>query len=544
MFGILDDTKAADDALDALVNDPAVTEIRAFSDLLFRRRHHFQRSGITIDFQSFHLSTSNIEPASVNDPFSAVLFFKGKPDPEIMEVVLTAPLQEQTDTFPVDDSNHFRIGDWYAVQSNVTGGSAARELQKMVQVTAIIDNTHIQVSYYNGWKLDAGRVISWQRVEPVRDITIRSMRFTGAGSDQVTGSHPLAFEYAVRANVTGIHATGSFWPVIMRRWNTHYITEQCSLLNPPDTSFGGAGYLTQQIYCLYGDVRDCHTSNARHLNDFTASAYCRVENCHADGQSAEKGPFVTHGQYEHDLTYAGNSGLMTFANSGATWGSSARRIHVSKHICPWFVARAGVSDLTLDDVVVVASVTNPGSGMLWVNADGLRMTGCCSNGVLRITQSSSRSSRQNLIQQCSFTLPDDASTLVDNSVKVPVTFIDTTFRGINGHTVAGDTLIFSRCVFYGGNSITPTKISAPKLSLHASRFFECNVVVGKPAGHNRTEIFSLWAENSRLDFSPFADSLHSTLMFCQNQLRDSVLLNQPEMRAGVIVAQNMILSSE
>jgi len=202
----------------------------------------------------------------VNDPFAAVLFFQGSLDTEISQTTLTEPLLELTDIFPVEDSSRLTVGDWYAVKSDISGGAAARELQKLVQVTAITDQHHVQVSYTNGWTLNAGRVISWQRVEPVRDVTIRSLRFTGAG------------------------------------------------------------YLTQQIYCLYGDIRDCHVSNARHLNDFTASAYCRVENCHADGQSAEKGPFVTHGQYEHDLTYAGNSGLMTFANSGVTWGNSARRI--------------------------------------------------------------------------------------------------------------------------------------------------------------------------------------------------------------------------
>ncbi len=51
---------------------------------------------------------------------------------------------------------------------------------------------------------------------------------------------------------------------------------------------------------------DCHTTNARHLNDWTASSYGLVENCHGDGD--DQGPFVTHGQYEHDLTYVGNSG--------------------------------------------------------------------------------------------------------------------------------------------------------------------------------------------------------------------------------------------
>src|SRR5471032_2173502 len=46
-FGIFDSTVPADDALDALVNDPAFSQIYAFSDLLFQRRHRFTRSDIT-----------------------------------------------------------------------------------------------------------------------------------------------------------------------------------------------------------------------------------------------------------------------------------------------------------------------------------------------------------------------------------------------------------------------------------------------------------------------------------------------------------------
>ena len=72
-------------------------------------------------------------------------------------------------------------------------------------------------------------------------------------------------------------------PVLLRRHNTEYVTERCSLANPIEVVVGGTGYLTQQIHCLYGKVRDCTTSNARHLNDFTGSAYCMVENCHGDG---------------------------------------------------------------------------------------------------------------------------------------------------------------------------------------------------------------------------------------------------------------------
>lgn len=75
-----------------------------------------------------------------------------------------------------------------------------------------------------------------------------------------------------------------------------------------------------------------------------------VDNCHADGD--HHGAFVTHGQYEHDLTYLGCSGLLSFANSGPTWGSCAKRITVERHVGCWSIGFAKISDLTLRDVTV------------------------------------------------------------------------------------------------------------------------------------------------------------------------------------------------
>ncbi|WP_245242580.1 hypothetical protein [Streptomyces sp. NEAU-H3] len=211
-------------------------------------------------------------------------------------------------------------------------------MQRLVQVTQRVDGTHIRVNYKIGWDLAAGRTFRWTKVEPVTRSHVRNMVFEGVpDADQLSGSHPVAYEYAVSCDVSGIDATGTFWPVVMRRWCTYFHTYQCQLKNPSSVTWGGAGYLTQQIYCLYGHVEDCHTANARHLNDWTASAYGYVTNCHGDGD--DQGPFVTHGQFEHDLVYTGNSGLMTFANSGTAWGGAAKRVSVTRHVCSWFVAR-------------------------------------------------------------------------------------------------------------------------------------------------------------------------------------------------------------
>ncbi|MFV8797835.1 hypothetical protein ACNSO8_04200 [Yersinia sp. LJYL362] len=540
-FGIMDQTRPADDALAALVNDPTIQQISAFSDLLFQRRHTFHRSNLLLDFQNHHVFTQGIEDAPRDDPFAAVLFFQGELSGQDIVVTLNASIQDQSDIFPVMEANAFDIGAWYCVQVDLKpgGGNAERELQKLVQVISIIDATHIQISYANGWLLEPGRVITWRKVLPTQNVTIQNMHFHGAGDNEHTGSHPIAFEYAVQTNVFGIHGIGTFWPVVMRRWNTHYITRQCSLINPPNTAWGGAGYLTQQIYCLYGHVVDCYTANSRHLNDFTASAYCLVENCHSNGQSGEKGPFVTHGQYEHDLTYTGNSGLMTFANSGAPWGGCAKRINVRKHVCPWFVARYQITDLTLEDVVVVADEAIASSGMIWVNADGLHMTGCSADRTLRISQVSQRSGRKNVITQCHFSLSTIDQTVIQANVSQLITFRDTRFEHVENLSFSSSAaLAFVGCEFSAATKKNPLKLSSNHLSISACQFIDCDIALQNRAT-KQLDFIQTTFNNCTLDFTTFIADEKSSLIFSHNRLLQSLVINKPGSSPTVIWDQNI-----
>ncbi|SFF93805.1 hypothetical protein SAMN05216251_14116, partial [Actinacidiphila alni] len=236
-FGLFDASVPADDALDAMVEDPAVHRVEAHTDLLFRRRHTYRRSRIVLDFGGRTVHTGGIERNTHDNPFGAVLFFQGAVTGDTVSHVLPAEVIERTDAFPVPDSAAFEVGQWWAVQSDEVagGGRDERELQKMVEVTEIIDGTHIRVGYLNGWPLASGRTVTWRRVEPVIGARVDNLVFLGAGQDtgavddEYTGSHPVAYEYAVDCDVSGIQATGTFWPVIMRRWCTRYRTVRCGL---------------------------------------------------------------------------------------------------------------------------------------------------------------------------------------------------------------------------------------------------------------------------------------------------------------------------
>ncbi|WP_291048796.1 peptidase C14 [Herbiconiux sp.] len=434
-FGVMDATVAADDALDALLADPSVEVIDVHTDINAVRRHRVSRSTVTLDFHGHLMTADGIENAPANDPFAAVLFFTGTPTDRVQASALAETVPDLGDVFPVADSSFFSVDSWYSAEIASKGGLYEKELQKLVRVTQIIDGSHIRVDYKSGWTLEAGRAVTWTEIDVVHDVTVKNLRFRGGGTDELTGSHPLAFEYAVHCDVEDVDGSLTFWPLVMRRWNSHYRTTGCSLRNPTSVTWGGAGYLTQQIYCLYGYVANCTTSNARHLNDFTASAYSLVENCHGDGD--DQGPFVTHGQFEHDLTYTGNSGLMTFANSGAAWGSAAKRITVRKHVCSWFVARVKITDLTLEDVQVIGKPGLAGSGMIWINADGVQLRGCSADSTLVITQSSALSTRPTVIADSWFRFPVSGGEITNATVTSPVHLVRTRIDGIDGQAFSG-----------------------------------------------------------------------------------------------------------
>lgn len=421
-YGILDASVPADSALEQMLADEKIRVIHAYTPLNFTKRHHIKRDNITFDFHGNMVTAIGIEHAKHNDPFSALFHVTGERLSEIRSVSLSHPLKELYDIFEVDDSSQFELDSWWIVTCNALIGREEKEIDKMLQVTEIIDKTHVRFNYKMGWPLETGRTLTYQKVKPIVDVSVSNMRFHGNQDGEETGVEPLAFEYAVNCNANNIHAKFTYWPVILRRHNTGYVTEKCSLHNPIEVVVGGTGYLTQQIHCLYGKVRDCEASNARHLNDFTGSAYCMVENCHGDGDF--HGAFVTHGQFEHDLTYIGNSGLLSFANSGPTWGSSAKRITVIRHVGCWGLAFAKVSDLTLQDVVIRKTEKYEECGNLLLNADGLQVRGCEADRLI-LTQRSNRSKRPVVIENSYFTEGVEITTTGEAAVNNKVNIINT-----------------------------------------------------------------------------------------------------------------------
>ena len=433
-YGITGPEQPADEALEEMLHNPDIRVIHGYTDLNFIKRHNICRSNIMLDFHRCRITAKGIEKACHNDPLGALFHFTGTIGKEEYLYSLTENLEEQFDIFPVPDSDHFPVYSWWQISVNALEGREEKEIDKMLMVTERIDKNHVRFNYKMGWELEKGRILKYRRIQPIENVMVRNMVFEGNFGGEEEGIAPLSMEWAVHCNVSGIYARHTYWPVILRRHNTYFRTEDCSLLNPIEVVVGGTGYLTQQIHCLYGSVRDCQVSNARHLNDFTGCAYCTVENCHGDGDF--HGAFVTHGQFEHDLTYVGNSGLLSFANSGPTWGSSAKRITVIRHVGCWGLAFAKVSDLTLQDVSIYKTEKYEECGTLLLNADGLQVRGCRADRLV-LTQRSSRSKRPCIIEGCcldgEIEIKQDGEGAVTNKIVVQNNAIQTRKQGETGN---------------------------------------------------------------------------------------------------------------
>ena len=83
---------------------------------------------------------------------------------------------------------------WWQVSVNSLAGREEKEIDKLLCVTERIDESHVRVNYKMGWPLDAGRVMTWRRVEPIERVCVQDMEFRGNEGGEETGAQPLAFE--------------------------------------------------------------------------------------------------------------------------------------------------------------------------------------------------------------------------------------------------------------------------------------------------------------------------------------------------------------
>ena len=193
-FGVFGPDVPADDALDALMADGSVARIVFGTDVNFTRRHMFTRGHVTLDFTGHTVTAQGVEHAKHNDPFGALFHFTGVPGDDVRTFPLAQPMRELYDVFEVPGAGGIPLYSWWQVSVNSLAGREEKEIDKLLCVTERIDESHVRVNYKMGWPLDAGRVMTWRRVEPIERVCVQDMELRGKAGGEETGAQQLEFE--------------------------------------------------------------------------------------------------------------------------------------------------------------------------------------------------------------------------------------------------------------------------------------------------------------------------------------------------------------
>lgn len=143
-------------------------------------------------------------------------------------------------------------------------------------------------------------------------------------------------------NLTGKHAK---YPLVIGWTVTDCEIDDAEQSNP--VWFGpGEGYGVQINAGLRCKVKGMKTIGCRHNVDFTQSAYCSAEDCFDD--APKQIPFITHGLYEHNITWENCVGeSFRPASSGYNFGNVAHSLLVKN--CKFGDVGGWAIDVTFDN---------------------------------------------------------------------------------------------------------------------------------------------------------------------------------------------------
>lgn len=187
------------------------------------------------------------------------------------------------------------------------------------------------------YDIPSGSAVSVSKLRPMIGITVKNANiedvsaypYGGATTDDQKwkGASGIVFDYAAFCHSFGNKIKGI--PKVSLEAQACY---GCSFGNsdldtPKETVSGG--YLSKFEDSLYCFAKGLRANNERHVMDFTASSNCVVEQ--SGSWKTANASFVTHGTYEHDITWRDCWGYMSMAGSGTDFGQKSRRMKVERH---------------------------------------------------------------------------------------------------------------------------------------------------------------------------------------------------------------------
>lgn len=210
----------------------------------------------------------------------------------------------------------------------------------MTKIIEIADGK-VYLEYANPFNFPAIFTGTLTKVETVQNVTIKNFNiidrapliegFVSSASTQYPNYKPLAsgvsLHYANNCIVENVKGINTKFPLVMTYYTSRIKTDNITLEHPSLIG-GGEGYLVQFNNSTYCQANDCVGDKARHVVDFTYSAFGTVKRCR--GYATASNSYQLHGAYEHDITFEdciGNFGSF----SGEQFGNASKNINFVRH---------------------------------------------------------------------------------------------------------------------------------------------------------------------------------------------------------------------
>lgn len=375
---------------------------------------------------------------TTNYRFPGIIAFRGSVGNLIDTFVLTNQISKGDTTYWCTSNTLFTQRQWVIMSSDVGSGTIGREINVMTQVQGSGGAvTQLRVDYKTGWPLAAGRSLSYREVTPLENIKINVKGFrwnqnitdaTGSG-DGFTSAQSCALvslEYINNADVSLGEGYDHPYPMVV----TAYVRKV--FVHDTTTNFPrvpGSDHVVQFNNAYQCRCENLYNISGRHIVDFSGSSYCNVRNCGETG--TRNGAFTTHGIFEHHLSYENCYGLLSFANSGEYYGSSADSLTVTNHFGDYLIATAKVTNLNIRNAVFTKGVriNNDANTLIGVTVGN---NSSDADSGLRVTQSSSVYSRGLLVTDNSdVILNTQAGTALPDTLTQEVIFSNSYIRNAN-----------------------------------------------------------------------------------------------------------------
>lgn len=295
-------------------------------------------SNKNIDLGGSIINWNGTDDIGNNDRALGVINVKPTADKVFVEL-LTSGISAGNSYFISNSGVSYSVGDFVVLSGKEAGDNETGifpSIYRMVEVTRVAGNT-IYIDTTFGWSVAAG-VVSVYSVEPVINTHVGNFHLNDnqvvtPSVDTNTPAPTIERNKAVcgvaatnlaKGSVKNVTSYGGKFPLTKTSMCLDLELEAINAVDP-DWFAGGEGYTVQVGSSSRVSVSGANGTGCRHVVDFTASAFCTVEDSH--DFSPKQNAFITHGEFEHDIHYERCHGaVFSPASAGYSFGNYAHTI--------------------------------------------------------------------------------------------------------------------------------------------------------------------------------------------------------------------------